>query len=202
MSNKFDIVSLRLDIVRRTPNKERTMSESGTGSTVRELTAWGSFIIMASLFAWYAVRVIADPASVLVAYQLMIMMIIYIVVAHIFLGAFVGLATSDEKESNDERDKHIAQRASRYSEWVLGAGVVLTIFLVFAQQATWLGIYDIAYDLSATAEQQAEIPQMIRDVRADMWRHPIVAGHALVTTMVMSELVRYLTIAVDYRTAA
>ncbi len=176
------------------------MNESGTGSTLRELSAWGSFIIMASLFSWYLSRVIESPTSVLAAMGIIIGMIFYIVVAEIFVGIFVACASP--KEPDDERDRHITKQSKRYSDWVLRTGVILSILLLFAQQASWLPVYAIAYDIDATAEQVSELPGLIRDIREDIWRHPVLAGHAFMITLVLSDMTRSLTIAVDYRRGA
>ena len=173
------------------------MNDSGTGSTVRELTAWGSLIIMCSLFSWYASKVVADPTSVIGAFGLIALMLGYIIVSNIFLSIFVSFASPKEKD--DERDKEIIARSSRYSEYVLGAGAIVTVFLIFSQQASWLGVYDIAYDPDASADAIAEIPGKVRDIRDDLWRHPIVSGHLLLATVVLADIVRSLTICIDYR---
>ena len=82
-------------------------------------------------------------------------------------------------EPDDERDAHIASRSTRYSVWILQIGVFFGVALLIMQQL---------------------VVQANNGDTQSMWLHPLMGVHLLALVAVVSEVVRYATTAVDYRT--
>ncbi len=151
------------------------MNSKGTGSAFREAMAWKTCIATAIAYPCVMAVVLMNPASAVRTAWLYGGLIFFLIVVEIVFSIILSGATDETPD--DERDRAIARRSSRYSHVVLSTGVILAIVNLFGQS--------IALDLGIS----------VREFLAD----PLLTAHVLIFFVYASEIVHFGTIALDYR---
>lgn len=151
------------------------MNTKGTGAAFREATAWISCIATAIAYPCVMAAVLMDPASAVRTAWLYGGLIVFLVAVEIVFAIILSGATDEAPD--DERDKAIARRSTRYAHPVLFTGVILAIVNLFGQS--------VALDLGFS----------VREFLAD----PLLTAHVLIFFVYASEIVHFGTIALDYR---
>lgn len=151
------------------------MNTKGTGASFRESMAWTGSVATGVAYAGVMGAILMNPASATRSAWLYGGLVFFLVVVGIVFSIIFSAST--EGEPDDERDRAIGQRASRYSSHVLFFGVLLAVAQLFGQS--------IALDMG--------VP--VREFLAD----PLLTAHALIFFVYASEVVRYATVAIDYR---
>ncbi len=150
------------------------MNAEGTGATFNELSAWAQLAALS--LAYLAVLLISsqDPLNAVrlaVACTGALVVLILVMVA-----THTVLASATKAEPDDERDRAIRLRASRFGDLLHGFGVI-TAFLVLLVQQILLG----------------------EDTSTRFTLHPLFAGHLLLFTLFVAEFFRLVQQVVGYR---
>jgi hypothetical protein len=154
------------------------MNTNGTGSSFREGIAWATLAVLAVGYPSVMGAAMVDPTNVWRTVGLFVGLVVFLSVAGIVFGIIFSGSTAGEPD--DERDLAIERRSARYSQHVLGAGVAITIGVIFLQR--------IALESAGFAAAGAEL---LLD--------PLLAAHVLIFFFVASECVRLATRGLDYR---
>ncbi len=153
------------------------MNPDGTGAPFRERSNMALLMTTAVIYGGVFLGILSDPTNAFLAAGLLVAAVVLQVVALII--AHIAFALGTRQEPDDERDAIIEMRSTRYSDYILGGGVVLSIAAIIAQQA-----------VAQAAGTDAPDTILL---------HPLLVGHFLLFAFVLSEVVRFATRAISYR---
>jgi hypothetical protein len=112
------------------------MNTTGTGASFRQLSARTQLITLAFVYCGVLITTLLDPTNPSRTGWVLGAGVIVLIIVLAILHAYIALRTPTEPD--DERDIHLELRASRFSQLVLGTGVVLAIGILITQQI-WSG---------------------------------------------------------------
>ncbi len=154
-----------------------TVNTGGTGATFRERMNWVSIASLLGIYGVLLVLIVEAPTDALRTALLFAVAIgVQTMVA---IGAAIVIALTSSEEPDDERVRAIVRRSARYSSPLMTVLVVAAIFAIIGQQ--------VAAGVGATPR--------------GLLGEPLMVAHLLLFGLVVSELLRGLTLAYDYRRA-
>lgn len=153
------------------------MNESGTGATFRRRTNLIQLITTVLGTGIVGFLVANEPTNPFLAMSAIGIAVVVQVV--VIIALTIANAIVSPQEPDDERDSFIAHRSTRFSWYVLTIGVGLSMCAITAQQMV-------------TVASKGEATSLLV--------HPMMAAYLLLGCLVVSEIVRFVTIALDYRT--
>lgn len=150
------------------------VNESGTGALFREKSAWATAAVIGIVNGGALVAIWAMPQNPMVWVGVMVPAIITQVIVLIALHIIIALGTPQQPD--DERDEAIKVRSTRYSATINSFGIWFAIIALISQRA---------------AMGDAAPENLLLD--------PMLVAYGLFLCVVVSEVVRLLTQAIDYR---
>ena len=157
--------------------RERGVNESGTGAVFRErmnLVTLTSTALIYSALLLLIVEAPTDAVRTALFFAVAIALQLFVTI-----GAAIVIALTCAEEPDDERVVAIIRGSTRYSWPLLTILVVVVIFASIAQQIV----------LSAAGPSPSPLLE------------PLLIGHGLLFSLVLSDIVRMLTLAHDHRRA-
>ncbi len=151
------------------------VNTSGTGATFRERMNWVSLVSLVGVYGVLIVEVAEAPTDPVRTAQLFIIAIL--IQGAVAVGGAIVVALTSSEEPDDERVKAILRRRARYSSPLMTIVTAVAVFATVAQQI--VGGVD-APPLGLLLE-------------------PLMIAHLLFFGLALSELIRGLTLAYDYR---
>lgn len=108
--------------------------------TFEEKSTWAVAVVTVLVYGWYFIKIIGDAASTPVAeieYQGLLasmvgVFVVLLIVSHVVITG-VAAATTGGIEGSDERDQRIGRFGEYIGGYVVGAGMLVVLFLAMAE---------------------------------------------------------------------
>ena len=150
------------------------VNESGTGALFREKSAWATAAVVGIVNGGALVAIWAMPQNPMLWIGVMIPAVVLQVIALIGLHIIIALGTPQQPD--DERDAEIKVRSTRFSVLIDTLGIWFAIIALIAQRFA-----------------------MGDDAPTNLLLDPMLVAYGLFLCVVVSEVIRLLTQAIDYR---
>lgn len=186
---------LNIEITRQheTTQEAKPMNAEGTGAPFREGSNLALLVTTVVIYGGVLVAILVDPTNPFLAGGSLVAAVVLQVIALIVIH--IALAAGTRQEPDDERDTAIELRSTRFSQYILGGGVMVAVFAIIVQQ-----VMRTPGEAALEAGRLAESANALASLgETPLWLHPMIVGHFLLFTFVLSEIVRFATRAIDYR---
>ncbi len=150
------------------------MNETGTGALFREKSAWATAAVIGIVNGGALVAIWAMPQNPMLWVGVMVPAVITQIIVLLALHIIIALGTP--KQPDDERDAVIRGRSTRYSVIVDTIGIWFAIIALISQRAA-----------------------MGDDGPSNLLLDPMLVAYGLFLCVVVAEVIRLLTQAMDYR---
>ena len=156
------------------------MTDPGTGAAFNERSAAANLVTTGAIYCGVLALALQDPTNPFFTIGLLIGGVVVQVILLIVMNIYFAIVTTSEP--NDERDAQIQHRSLRLSHLILTLRAVVAMLLLLAQQAA----------VQIAANHARSIPD-------EFLTSPLAIAHALLLTLVASEVVRSASVLLAYR---